>query len=173
MDKYIPDVYQKSIYTINYDKLYEKGIRCLLYDLDNTLVPIDVKTPNDKLKKLFKDLQKKGFRIIIFSNCFSKRLNTFKKDLKIEGISRANKPSSKNFIKVIKKYNYKISEVAIIGDQILTDIKGGNNVGITTVLVNQVGKKDFILTKINRLREKKILKKMDQKGLFVKGRYYE
>ena len=49
MDKYVPDIYQKSIYTINYDQLFSRGIRCLLFDLDNTLVPIDVKTPSEDI----------------------------------------------------------------------------------------------------------------------------
>ena len=52
MEKYIPDIYQKSIYTINYDSLYNRGIRCLLFDLDNTIVPITMKKPNKKIKNL-------------------------------------------------------------------------------------------------------------------------
>ena len=56
MEKYIPDVYQKSIYTIDYQKLKSSGIHCLLFDLDNTLVPASVKVPNKKIKELFDDL---------------------------------------------------------------------------------------------------------------------
>ena len=68
MEIYIPDIYEKSIHTINYDSLYSRGIRCLLIDLDNTIVPITMKTPNKKIKTLFDDLKTKGFKIIIFSN---------------------------------------------------------------------------------------------------------
>jgi len=50
IDKFVPDVYQKSIYTINYDLLYRKGIRCLLFDFDNTMVPIGKKNITKKLK---------------------------------------------------------------------------------------------------------------------------
>ncbi len=49
MEKYIPDVYQKSIYTIDYSKLKEKGIKCLLFDLDNTLAPYHIKMVDEKL----------------------------------------------------------------------------------------------------------------------------
>ena len=73
MEEYIPDIYQKSIYTINYEKLIDRGIKCLLFDLDNTIAPIGVKEPTKKVKELFDDLKKMGFKIIIFSNSGSKR----------------------------------------------------------------------------------------------------
>ena len=49
MEKYIPDIYVKSIYDINYDNLKERGIKCILFDLDNTLVPTHTKDPSKKL----------------------------------------------------------------------------------------------------------------------------
>ena len=73
----------------------------------------------------------------------------------------------------MKKYELKDSELAIIGDQFLTDIIGGNKVGITTILVNPIGLKDFFFTKINRIREKRIMDKLGKNLLFVKGRYYD
>ena len=78
MDKYIPDIYQKDIYHINYDQLKERGIKCLLFDLDNTLVPINVKVPDEEIKDLFNKLKKKGFKLIIFSNSLKKRVSPFK-----------------------------------------------------------------------------------------------
>ena len=56
MDNFVPDMYQKSIYHIDYEKLYDDGIRCLLFDLDNTCVPFKDKEPNKKLKDLFETL---------------------------------------------------------------------------------------------------------------------
>ena len=64
------------------------------------------------------------------------------------------------------------NEVAIIGDQIVTDIKGGNNVGIISILVNPISDYDPIWTKIGRLREKRIIKKLRKMDLF-KGRFYD
>ena len=60
-----------------------------------------------------------------------------------------------------------------IHNQFLTDIIGGNKVGITTILVNPIGLKDFFFTKINRIREKRIMDKLGKNLLFVKGRYYD
>lgn len=173
MEKYIPDVYQKSIYTINYDLLYNRGIRCLLIDLDNTIVPLSIKKPNKKIKELFDDLKSKGFKLIIFSNSSKNRIKPFKEELDVECCYFAMKPFKRKYLKLLNKYKLNVSTVACIGDQLLTDIKGGNNVGITTILVNPIGTNEIFATKLNRYFEKRILKKLRDNNLFTKGKYYE
>jgi hypothetical protein len=173
MDKYVPDIYQKSIYTINYDQLFSRGIRCLLFDLDNTLVPIDVKTPSEDVKNLFDKLKKMGFKIIIFTNSRSKRAKPFKNILGVDCCPFACKPFSKKFLSIIKVYDLKFSEVAIIGDSMMDDIYGGNKVGITTILIDQLAPKEFIIASLKRKREKKIIKKLRDNNLFSKESYYE
>ncbi len=173
MEKYVPDMYQQSIYTIDYQMLLDKGIKCLLFDLDNTLVPVTDRKPTKKLKELFDDLKNKGFKVIIFSNSHRKRLKPFKEELNVDCCASAKKPFKEKFLLVLNEYHYNVNEVAIIGDQILTDILGGNKVGILTVLVNPISNRDFLITKINRFREKRIMKKLRDKNLFSKGRYYE
>lgn len=173
MEKYVPDIYQKSIYNINYDALFDRGIKFLLFDLDNTLVPVTLKEPNKKIKELFDELKEKGFKIIIFSNSGKARVKPFKDMLEVDCCIKALKPFKKKFLKVFATYEVEVSEVAIIGDQLLTDIKGGNNVGITTILVNPIGTKEKIWTKINRYFENKIIRKLRDNNLFTKGKYYE
>ena len=85
----------------------------------------------------------------------------------------AKKPYRGKFDIIIKKYPFSQSEMAIVGDQLLTDMAFGNRVGITTILVNQLSLKDGFFTKFNRIRERKILKKLYKNNLFVKGKYYE
>ena len=173
MEKYIPDIYQKSIYTIDYQKLQNRGIKCLLFDLDNTLVPASIKCPNKKIKDLFNELKEKGFRVILFSNSPKKRLKTFKDDLEVDCCASACKPLSGKFLSILTTYNYNVSEVAIIGDQLLTDILGGNKVGITTILINPVSAKDAFLTRMTRIYEKRIIHKLRSNNLFVRGKYYD
>ena len=174
MDNFVPDIYQKSIYYINYDKLFADGIKCLLFDLDNTCVPYTVKEPNDKLAELFDNLKDMGFKVIIFSNATRRRIAPFKKKLNVDCLARAQKPNKKNFLKIIKLFNYDLSEVAIIGDQLYKDILGGNKAGITTVLVNPMSTQDMIITKlIFRRLEKKKYKLFEKKNLLVRGKYYE
>lgn len=173
MEKYIPDIYQKSIYTIDYDKLLQRGIKCILFDLDNTLVPVKMKTPNKKIKELFADLKGKGFKIIIFSNSNRMRLKPFKDELEVDCCARAWKPFSKKFLRVMEEYQLAMDEIAIIGDQLLTDVQGGNRVGITTILVNPVSTYDAFPTRINRHFERNIIKKLRANDLFIKGKYYD
>ena len=173
MEQYLPDIYQKSIYTIDYSKLLSRGIKCLLYDLDNTIVPGHNSEPPAKAKDLFTSLKQKGFKVIIFTNSPKIRLKNFQAAFGVDGVANARKPFTKKLKKLLKDYNYSENEVAIIGDQLMTDIKVGNAVGITTILINPISEKDFFVTRINRFRERKKMNELSEKNLFFKGRYYE
>jgi len=173
MEIYIPDIYKKSIHAIDYDLLYSRGIRCLLIDLDNTIAPITMKEPNKKTRELFDDLKNKGFKIIIFSNSPKSRVKNFKEELDVDCYCKVCKPLKRNYKKVLETYEFTEAQIACIGDQLLTDIKGGNKMGLTTILVNPVGVQEKFVTKINRYFENKILKKLRDNDLFAKGKYYE
>lgn len=165
-------MYQESIYKINYQKLKDKKIKCLLFDLDNTCVPFHINKPPKQLKELMKQLTNQGFLVILFSNSPKKRVDQFK-ELNIILHPSSRKPFSKKFINILKQYQLKKEEVCIIGDQLFTDILGGNKVGIHTCLVNPLTKEDFILTKITRILEQIMFSKMKKKGILTKGDYYE
>lgn len=173
MEKYIPDIYVKSIYDINYDNLKERGIKCILFDLDNTLVPTHTKDPSKKLLDFMEKLKDDDFTLIIYSNSGSRRVSNVASKLGLEFYHFVKKPYRGKFDIIIKKYPFSQSEMAIVGDQLLTDMAFGNRVGITTILVNQLSLKDGFFTKFNRIRERKILKKLYKNNLFVKGKYYE
>ena len=172
MSKFYPDLYQKSIYDINYKKLKKEGIKCLLFDLDNTCIPYKESVASDKLKKLFDKLKKLGFKVILFSNSPTKRLKKFS-SLGVDYNALSLKPISYNFRKVLKKYNYKKEEVCIIGDQLFTDIYGGNKVGIKTCLIEPLTNVDLLFTKILRYFETKKIKKFEKTGKFQRGDYYD
>ena len=173
MERFIPDMYQKSIYHIDYDKLKEDGIKCLLIDLDNTCVPYKDKEPNKKLIDLFEMLKDMDFKVIIFSNASKKRLYPFKNTLNVDCSARSKKPFTGKMKKVLKMFNYDLSEVVMIGDQLCTDILCGNRVGVKTILVNPMSKDDLIFTKIFRYFENRTFKKMAKMDILKKGKYYE
>lgn len=172
MEYYVPDVYQESIFKVNYKKLYTTGIRLLLFDLDNTIAPYSHKDVDDQAIRLFSMLKKNGMTPVLFSNSPKRRVEGFAKKLDIDYVSSARKPLSKKYLETMKKHKFKVTETAIIGDQLLTDIKGGNKVGMITVLVNPVSNEDPIWTKFARMREKSLKSKMRDMGLF-KGRFYD
>ena len=168
MNLYIPYMYKKNIKDIDYLKLKKNNIKCLLFDLDNTIISYYDNVIKDDIINLFDDL-KKDFIVFIFSNSNKKRVSKFNRYLNLDIIYSAKKPLSINFKKVLKNNNLQKSEVAIIGDQLMTDIRGGNNVGIMTILVDPLEKKETIFTKFNRILERHILKKNQLK----RGSYYD
>ena len=173
MEKYVPDIYQKNIYSINYDNLLNRGINTLLFDLDNTIALIFDHHPNEDVINLFKFLKSKKFKILIVSNSIDARVNTFAKDLKVEYLSSAKKPKKIKLLKLINDNKFEIDKTAIIGDSMMDDVVAGNSIGITTVLTDQLSKHEFPLAKIRRFKEKRIQKKLRDNNLFTKGRYYE
>lgn len=172
MNIFVPDMYQKSIYDINYKKLKNSGIKCILFDLDNTLVPYTTKEPNKKIKDLFAELSS-DFKIIILSNSGKNRLRPFKEKLNVDVAYNSHKPLKKKYKKILEIYGYKPGEVAAVGDQLMTDVFGGNRMGLTTILVNSIGPVEPITTKFNRIWERKIIKNFNKKGFLIKGEYYD
>ena len=173
LEKFIPDKYQKSVFTIDYKKLKLCGIKCIIFDVDNTLAPISAAKPSRKVKDLVERLKDMGFRVLIVSNASKKRLTPFKELLEVDCAASSKKPFSFKFRKVLNDYKYKVNEVAIIGDQLMTDVLGGNRVGITTILVNPISSKDQFFTYITRAFENVVIRKAMKKELFAKGQYYE
>lgn len=167
-----PTMYRKNIFEIDYEKLKEKGIRCLVFDLDNTLGLIDHEKCPLKAKQLLKKLQD-DFLVLISSNNSKKRIKPYLEDLGIGGIANSMKPSTRGLRKIKKDYLLKKKEMVMIGDQIVTDVLAGNRFHIMTILVDPLGKKDLKITGINRALEAKIIKRYEKRGIFERGKYYE
>lgn len=172
-ERFIPDIYVKSIYYINYDNLLKIGVKCLIFDLDNTLTPWHVKVPTKRLKLLFDELKDKGFKIIIMSNSPKWKVEPFKNILLVDACFFALKPKKDKYLEIMNLYKYKTSEIACIGDQLLTDIWGANRMDFKSILVNPLTNKDNSVTIINRLLEKIIYNNLSKKDLLKKGKYYE
>ena len=167
-----PKIYQKDIYSINYKELKDSGIKCLIFDLDNTLGMISNKRcPEDTIELINK--LKKDFKIIICSNNSTRRIRPYMNDLGIDGISWSMKPTIKCFLKIKMKYKFTKKEMAIIGDQIVTDVLAGNRYRIKTILVDPMGEKDLNITRLNRKIENYIVNRYQKRGLFKRGNYYE
>lgn len=173
LDSFMPDIYQKSIYDIDYKKLKKNGIKCLIFDLDNTIAPINMKKPSKKLRDLIEELKDMKFKVLIVSNSPKKRVEPFKDILGVDSAYFSCKPLKKKYLKVLKVYKLKPSQIAAIGDQLLTDIWGANRMEFVSILVNPIGTTDYVLTKFNRLVEPFIYNKLNKKDLLKKGHYYE
>jgi len=168
MSKFRPNLYYKSIFDINYDRLKKDNIKVLIFDLDNTIVTVDNDIPTNEVVKLFKKVSR-DFKVFIASNNLKERVRKIGNYLDVHAFYSVSKPSKKIKKLLQNKYDVEMSEVAIIGDQIMTDIFMGNRLGALTVLVDPLGEKDLKITFFNRTVEKIVMKKINLK----RGEYYE
>ena len=172
MKLFFPDMYKKNILDINYNLLKEKGIKCLIFDLDNTIALIDEGLPKKKTIELF-DKLKKDFHVIIISNNVKKRVKLYSDALGVDYVSFAMKPFLKGMLQIKERYHYHIKDMCMIGDQIMTDILSGKRLGVYSILVDPMSDKDLKITKVNRFFERRVLKGLKRKYDFEKGKYYE
>ena len=168
MSIFKPLMYQRSIFTINYDKLKKREMVLLIFDLDNAILKVGDVLPDRETIDLFEKLNR-DFKIVIGSNNFQKKVSKIAGYLNCDYFSGMMKPTKRIKKFIDKKYNIDYSKVAIIGDQVMTDIFVGNRIGLFTILVDPLSSKDYKITFFNRLIEKKIMKRIK----INKGEYYE
>lgn len=177
-----PKVHFNHIYEITPEYLKYKGVSCVLLDIDNTLVPYSVKVPDEKVLNWLKQLKAAGLRIAILSNAKRERAEIFSKgipqklaeEIGLITIGKAGKPLGRGFRKAEKLLGIPRKEMCIIGDQIFTDILGGNANGVFTILVTPIDLRESRLIRSKRLLERPVLacnaRKWKNKGGTVLGR---
>lgn len=142
------------------DFLNNKGIKALILDVDNTLSTHHGMSLVEGLEDWLSLMKKEGIKLIILSNSKEKRVKPFAEKIGLDYISLGLKPLPFGYIKARKILSMKRKEVATVGDQIFTDVLGGNLYGIKTVMT------DFILAetgpsfKFKRRIEKVLVKWM-------------
>lgn len=157
---YTPKCVVNKFNDLDFNKLYENGYRIIISDLDNTLSPYTMNKPSEELIEQINNIKTIGFKIYLISNNKKERIERFSTLLGIDGyLSNAKKPNPKRLAKFLDENNLNKELIIALGDQLVTDILGFNRLGLYSVLVKTIDKKtQKWYTKINRLREKKILK---------------
>jgi HAD superfamily phosphatase (TIGR01668 family) len=158
IEKYYPDLYFDSIRHVDLENLKNRGIRGVILDIDNTLVPMHAKDADENAISWISELKTEGFKVCILSNASEKRVIRFNKDISVSAIHRAYKPAGKAFLNAAKVMGLEPENVAVIGDQVFTDIIGGNKVNMLTVLVKPIDKKEILFVRFKRIFEKLIIK---------------
>ena len=156
-----PWKYYKDIFSIDYSTLKDENKTVLLFDLDNTIINNRVKDVTDKEIALFRDLEKKGFRVFIVSNSFPWRVKKICNRLSIMGFGFACKPLTFNVSRIVKKYKMNKDNTVIIGDQIYTDVLCATKLGIKSILVDPIDIYESFITMFNRGRENDIINRGD------------
>ncbi|MDC3415593.1 YqeG family HAD IIIA-type phosphatase [Aquibacillus salsiterrae] len=163
--RFLPNEHVKSVMDITPKTLKEKGIKGIITDLDNTLVAWDVKNATPEIVKWFKSMEENDIKVTIISNNNEERVKFFSEPLNTPFVYSARKPLRKAFVKAAKDMDLDKTDIVVIGDQLLTDVLGGNSSGFYTILVVPIVETDGRLTRINRFLERRILSWMRKKGM--------
>lgn len=156
LQKFYPEKYVKSTYSIDFEELYRQGFRGLLFDIDNTLVKHGEDATEEAIA-LFDRLKKIGFEICLLSNNQIERVERFNKDVQVHFIHNAHKPSRKNYLKAMEIMGTDLSNTMFIGDQLFTDVYGASRTGMHNILVEPIDKKEEIQIVLKRYLEKIVL----------------
>lgn len=169
----IPKMYAESFYTIDFNSLLSKGINNLIIDIDNTILPTDDKKVDNRLIEKINELKSSGFNICLVSNNFKSRVEPVAEVLKVSYLARAKKPLEICFINAMNLLNEKDkSKIAMIGDQMLTDVRGANDFNIYSILVKPLSNRHNIGTFTNRCLQNRIERYLKKKNIFDSDNYY-
>ncbi|WP_174819874.1 YqeG family HAD IIIA-type phosphatase [Paenibacillus koleovorans] len=153
--KLIPRKSVKSIYDIDIHTLWQTGVRGIITDLDNTLVGAKRPNATPELATWLSKLAAMGFQVVIVSNNNELRVSRFSDPLRLPYISAARKPGNSAFRRALVMMKLNPEQVVVIGDQMLTDVLGGNRLGLHTILVVPISPADEgFFTRINRRIER-------------------
>jgi len=155
-NRFYPDEWVDSTYSIDFEALYKRGYRGILFDIDNTLVPHG-KPADEKVRTLFKKLNLLGFKCCLISNNKEERVAVFNKDIQADFIFKARKPLSESYLKAMEILGTNIKNTVFIGDQLFTDVYGAKRIGIYNILVKPINPKEEIQIVLKRYLERIVL----------------
>ncbi len=138
-----PDLYYTDVFAIDLSDLRARGVNALLVDLDNTLLPRDTNVLPDELRRWAGRLAEEGFRVCLVSNNWHERVKRVAEELGFELVAKALKPLPFAFRRAMESLGASRGSTAVIGDQLFTDVLGGNALGLLTVLVAPLSKTDL------------------------------
>lgn len=162
LKQFYPDERAESTYQIPFEAFYQKGIRGVIFDVDNTLVPHDAPA-DDQARQLFKRLRTMGMESCLASNNKEPRVRQFAEDVGTRYIFKAGKPKRKGYREAMEKMGIRPEETMVVGDQIFTDIWGANRTGLYSILVDPINPKEEIKIVLKRIPEKLILYAYERK----------
>ncbi|WP_438446177.1 YqeG family HAD IIIA-type phosphatase [Gorillibacterium sp. sgz5001074] len=157
----LPRMNADTIYDIPLETLWKQGIRGIITDLDNTLVGAKEPLATPELVDWLKLVKDRGFQVVIVSNNNRLRVSAFADPIVVPFIPSARKPMNRAFRQAMERMKLNPGQTAVIGDQMLTDVLGGNRLGLYTILVKPIASADEgFFTRINRRIERMAIKRM-------------
>ena len=134
----LPTVIVDTVTQLTPEILRQRGIRLLMLDFDNTIVPYTTNVPTEEMHTWLESMEKSDIQLCVVSNSKRNRVKIFCEKYGIDCITHAKKPFPKGIRECLRKYQISPSQCALVGDQIFTDTMGANGCGVTSVLVNAI-----------------------------------
>ncbi|MFF2886868.1 YqeG family HAD IIIA-type phosphatase [Paenibacillus sp. NPDC057967] len=166
-ERLLPNMRVHSVYDIDLNVLHAQGVRGIITDLDNTLVGAKEPLATPELVIWLDKVREAGFKVVIVSNNNETRVGQFAAPLAIPFVHAARKPTQAAFRKALAMLGLKAEQTVMIGDQMMTDVLGGNRMGLYTILVAPISPADEgVMTKVNRGLERFALARLRKRGLW-------
>lgn len=156
LKQFYPKEWLDSTYDIPWDDWYEKGIRGVIFDIDNTLVPHGAPA-DERALQLFQKFHEMGMKTCLMSNNKEPRVASFAAQVDSPYIYKAGKPGVKNYYRAMKIMGTKKKQTLFVGDQLFTDVYGANRAGIYGILVKPIHPKEEIQIVLKRYLERIVL----------------
>lgn len=141
----LPRVIAGSLTEITPQLLEKHGIRLLMLDFDNTIVPYTTDVPTERMRSWLRDMGDSDIQVCVVSNSRKDRVPRFCREYGLACITHARKPFSKGIRECLVKYGIPPSRAALVGDQIFTDTLGANCAGVMPILVEAIDNHNFWL----------------------------
>lgn len=173
LDLFIPIQYISHYSKCNVEELKAHGIKVFILDVDNTLISHFVNELDKSSIEFIKVIRDAGIIPVILSNNVKKRVEPLARQAGVDYFSFSCKPLSYNYHKVLRKYSCKSNEVAVLGDQLITDICGGNRMKFVTILQMPLTTSTNTSGKVTKIIDKYLYKVLKRKNILIKGEPYD
>ena len=153
---FYPDEWLDSAYDIPYEQFYQKGMRGIIFDIDNTLVPHGAPA-DERAVQLFERLRAIGFHTCLLSNNKEARVAPFAGQVGSDYIYKGRKPKRSGYRQAMRRMGTGERSTMFVGDQLFTDVYGARRTGIYSILVKPINPKEEIQIVLKRYLEKIVL----------------
>ncbi len=159
MRLFTPDFIFQSVTRITPEFLRENGIRALVLDVDNTLTTHGSPTPGEGVLEWLDQMRRAGIPMTIVSNNSRTRVEPFAKMLGLSFVSRGCKPLTVGMSRACRRFGLPPQQVAIVGDQLFTDMVGGKLKGMKCILTAPIKVEDGPFFRLKRKLESRLMRK--------------
>lgn len=156
LERFYPDFEVDSAYDIDYQGLYQKGFRSIIFDIDNTLVPHGAPA-DERAVALFDRLHGLGYATLLLSNNKEPRVKGFAQQVDSRYLFKAGKPGRRGYLEAMEQMGTNRTNTLFVGDQLFTDVWGARKVGITSYLTRPIHPREEIQIVLKRKLERIVL----------------